>query len=113
MADDFKFQKLTAKPRWIKDGITFGKDHAFVSRKIRDLIKMDDWQRIDVLIDFKKNAMAINRNDAEGMLSFKSKRGVFAVGGFSEKVKRGHYRFLKQDGDLYIFLYDKKSSETR
>ena len=111
MNSEFNF-KPKDKIIYFSDGIMFGKSRGAISNKVMDEFNFWEWRRMDVFYDFNKFALAIRRNDEEGMLALQVKGGkrsrkgnAFSTLGFSEKAKRGRYQFLKQEGDMYIFTY--------
>lgn len=111
MTDEFKFEKQKKKEVFFTDGIFFGEKRGTVSKKTMTELNLDKWRRMDVYFDFKKMAFAIEQNDAEGILGLDSMRRAFSTLAFSDKAKRGRYKFHKKDGSLYIFIYDKEANE--
>lgn len=105
---DFNFEKPDNRIFPRVDGIFFSDKNAHISVKTMDFLnksEKEEWHRMDTFFDFKKQALALRKDNKDGRIVISQKRRSFASGGFSAKAKRGRYLFLKKQGDMYIFTY--------
>lgn len=106
--EEFNFENPDKRFFAHSDGIFFSKANATISSKTMQFLakgEKEEWYRMDVFFDFKNQALAIKMNNETGRLRLNQSRRAFATGGFSSKAKRGRYKFLKKQDDMYIFVY--------